>query len=57
MAQPEADRCDVDEAEVAFGGLVISGSDTARILQLVEATLHQVTKAIERPDDTNTILA
>lgn len=47
MAEPEADRRDVDEAEEAFGGLVIAGGDASGVLQLVEAPLDQVAPPIE----------
>lgn len=47
MAEPEADRCDVDEAEEAFGGLVVAGCDAAGILQFVEAPLHEVALSVE----------
>lgn len=36
MAEPEADRCDVDETEDAFGRLVVACGDAAGILELVE---------------------
>lgn len=35
MAEPEADRRDVDEAQEAFGGLVVAGGDATGILELV----------------------
>lgn len=47
MAEPEADRSDVDEAEKAFCGLVVASGDAAGILQLVEAPLDQVTQPVE----------
>lgn len=49
MADPQADRCDVDEAEVAFGGLVIAGGNAAGVLELVEAPLDEIAQAIEGP--------
>ena len=49
MADPQADRCDVDEAEVAFGGFVIAGGNAAGILELVEAPLDKIAQAIEGP--------
>ena len=48
MAEPEADRGDVDEAQEAFGGLVVTGGDAAGVFQLVEAALDEVPKAVER---------
>jgi hypothetical protein len=42
MAYPEADRCDFDEGEEAFGGLVIAGCDAASVFQFVEAPLDEV---------------
>lgn len=39
MPEPEADRRDVDEAQEALCGLVIAGSDTTGILELVETQL------------------
>lgn len=39
MAEPEADRRDVDEAQEALGGFVIAGRDTMGILELVEVPL------------------
>ena len=44
-----ADRCDVDEAQVAFGGFVISGGNAAGILELVEAPLDEIAQAVEGP--------
>ena len=42
MAEPEADRRDINEAKVAFGGLVVAGGGTASVLELVEASLNKV---------------
>ena len=47
MAEPEADRRDVDEAQEAFGGLVVAGGDATGILELVEAPLDEIAQAIE----------
>ncbi len=49
MADPQADRCAVDKAEVAFGGLVIAGRNAAGILELVEAPLDDIAHAVEGP--------
>ena len=57
MAEPEADRCDVDEAQEAFGCLVVAGGDPAGVLQLVEAPLNEVTQAIEPAVDGHTELS
>ncbi len=46
MADPQADRCDVDETEVAFGGFVIAGGNAASILELVEAPLDEIAQAV-----------
>lgn len=42
MSEPEPDGRDVDEAEVAVGGLVVASGETARGLQLAEAALDLV---------------
>ena len=47
MAEPDADRGDVDEAQEALCGFVVAGGDAAGILELVEAALDQVAQAIE----------
>lgn len=47
MAYPKTDRCDVDEAEVAFRGFVVSGGHPASVLELVEAALYQVAQPVE----------
>ena len=47
MAEPEADRCDVDEAQEALGGFVVAGSDAACVLQFVEAALDEVAQPVE----------
>ena len=49
MTEPEADRCDIDEAEVAFGGFVVSRGDTAGILEFVEAPFHQISLTVDLP--------
>lgn len=46
MAEPEADRRDVDEAEEAFGGLVVAGCDTAGVLELVETPFDEISQAV-----------
>ena len=57
MAEPEADRRDVDEAQEALCGLVIAGGDTTGILELVEAPLDQVSQPVERAVDADARLA
>lgn len=57
MAEPEADRCDVDEAEEAFCGLVVTGSDAAGVLQFVEAPLDEVAEPVELAVDGHAQLA
>ena len=47
MAQPKADRRDVDEAEEALCSLVVTGGDTAGVFQLVEAPFDQVAQPVE----------
>ena len=49
MADPRADRCDVDEAEVAFGDLVVAGGDATGVLELVEALFDEVAQPVEGP--------
>jgi hypothetical protein len=44
MAEPEADRRDVDEA---LCGLVVACGDTAGVLELVEASLDEFVKPVE----------
>ena len=46
MAEPEADRCDVDESEEAFGGLVVAGGDAAEVLDPAEGILDEVAPAV-----------
>ena len=57
MAEPEADGCDVDEREVAFGGFVVAGGDAAGVLQLVEAALDEVAQPVEDAIHCHTQLA
>ena len=47
MAEPEADRRDVDEAQEAFSSLVVAGGDATGILELVEALRDEIVQAIE----------
>ncbi len=47
MAEPKADRRDVDEAEEALGGLVMACGDAAGVLQLVEAPLDHVAQRVD----------
>lgn len=42
MAEPEPDAGDVDEAEEAFGGFVVTGRQSAAVLQPVETPLDHV---------------
>lgn len=48
MAEPEADRRYVDEAQEALGCLVVMSGNAAGILQLVEAALDEVAEPVER---------
>lgn len=48
MVEPAADRCDVDEAQKVFRGLVVTSGDAAGILQFVEASLRELTELVER---------
>lgn len=57
MAKTEADRCDVDEAEETFGGLVVTGGDAASVLQFVEAPLDEVAEPVELAVDGHTQIA
>ena len=57
MAEPEADRRDVDEAQEALCGFVVAGGDAAGILQLVEAALYQVAQPVECPVHANALPA
>ena len=57
MAEPEADRRDVDEAQEALGSLVVAGGDTPGVLQLVEAPFDQVAQTIQGPVDADALLA
>jgi len=45
MAEPKADRGDVDEVQEAFGRLVVACWDASGVLELVEAPLNQVEQA------------
>ena len=47
MAEPKPDRRDVDEAQEAFGRLVVTGGDPAGILELVEAAFDQIAQPVE----------
>ena len=47
MAEPEADGCDVDEAQEAFGSFVVASGNASGILQLVEAPLDEVAQFVE----------
>ena len=54
MAYPEADRCDADEGEEAFGRFAITGGDAASVFQLVEAPLDEVPQPVKFAVDGNT---
>ena len=47
MAEPEADRSDVDEAKEALGGLIVAGGVAAGVLQLVETPLDEIAQQVE----------
>lgn len=47
MAEPEADRGEVDEAQEALGGFVIAGGDATGVLELVEAELDAVAQPLK----------
>lgn len=51
MTQPKADRRDIDEAEEALRGLVVTGGGTAGIFQLVEAPSDQRTAFVQGVHD------
>jgi hypothetical protein len=42
MAKPELDRCFVNEAEDALGGLALTDGHAAGALQILEAPLNEV---------------
>ena len=44
---PQARGDDVDEAEIACGGFVVSGCQAARVLELVEAALDAVPEGVD----------
>lgn len=48
MAEPQPDRRDVDEAQEALGGFIVSCCDAASIFELVEAAFNQVAQLVER---------
>ena len=47
MTDPKPDRRDVDETEEALRSLVVTGGDTAGVLQLVEAPFDQGSQPVE----------
>ena len=47
VPDPEADRCDLDEAAVAVGGLVVASCDASGVLQAVEASLDAVAQGVD----------
>ncbi len=57
MAEPEADRCNVDEAQEALGGLVVAGCDASGVLEFVEAPLDKVAQPVEGAVDGHAQLA
>ena len=57
MAEPEADRGEVDEAKEALGGLVVARGDAAGVLQFVEAALDEVPQSVEGAVDGNAQLS
>lgn len=57
MAQPDADRGNVDEAEEAFRCFVVACFNAAGVLELVEAPLDQVPQQVERAVDGHAQLA
>ena len=57
MAQQDADRGDIDEAEDAFCCFVVECWDAASVLDLVEALLDQVPQQVERAVDGHAQLA
>ena len=57
MTEPKTDRRDVDEAQETLCGLVIAGSDTAGVFQLVETLLDHVAQPVEGTVDTDAHLA
>jgi len=48
MAEPEADRRDVDETQEAFCSLVVARCDTPSIFELIEASFDQIAETIQR---------
>lgn len=57
MADPEADRCNVDEAEETLNGLVVAGCNASRVLKFVAASLDQIAQAIGSANDADTLFA
>ena len=57
VPDPEADRCDLDEAAVAVGGLVVASCDASGVLQAVEASLDPVAQGVDVGVDALTHLA
>jgi len=56
MAQPEANRRNINEAKEAFRNLVVAGCDMPDILELAEAAFNQVPQAIQRMAYTDPLL-
>lgn len=54
MADPEAERRYVDEAQEALGSLVVAGCDGTCVLQLFEAALDEVSQPVEHAVDRDT---
>jgi hypothetical protein len=57
MAEPKADRGDVDESKEAFGGFVVTGGDPSGVLKVVEAALDEVAQAVKGAIHGNTQFA
>lgn len=47
VSDPQSQGDDVDEAEVACGGFVVSGCQAPRVLELVEAALDAVSEGVD----------
>jgi hypothetical protein len=50
------DRFRVDESEIAFSGFIVSGSQTARVLQFVKASLDVIAKSVDVIIDRSRVL-
>ena len=56
-AQPDADRCQLDEGEVIGSEFVVTGGDTPTLLDLVEEPLDEVARAIQVRAKTNRLFS